>query len=55
MTIAITCGKCGNTFKGYEAWAAHPCEQRPDREPSESTADKATDAQSGTAAAKEGP
>lgn len=52
--IEITCGKCGNTFKGYEAWAAHPCEQRADREPSESTADK-TDTQSGTAAAKEGP
>lgn len=25
--MKITCGKCGNTFDGYEAWAAHPCEQ----------------------------
>ena len=24
--MTITCGKCGNTFKSFKAWAEHPCE-----------------------------
>lgn len=23
--MTITCGRCGNTFKSFAAYAAHPC------------------------------